>query len=81
PPKLKKWFNSYSYTKAGLKIKPQIVHFFQKKEVNRIPLHQPLWLPWSIQLLHLDKASVEDFSSNLTDGHPYPPLRLPHEFA
>ena len=38
-------------------------------------------LPLSIQLLHPDKACVEDFISNLTDGHPYPPLRLPHEFA
>ena len=33
------------------------------------------------ELLHPDKACVEDFSSNLTDSHPYLPLRLPHEFA
>ena len=29
----------------------------------------PLGLSRSIQLLHLDQASVEDFISNLTDRH------------
>ncbi|MAD99059.1 MAG: hypothetical protein CMK53_00335 [Proteobacteria bacterium] len=52
--------SGHIYTlKLKLDYKSNLKSFiFSKKEVNRIPLHQPLWLSRSIQFLHFNLSGI-----------------------